>query len=144
MEPHLMWTGITIVVNVAFQEILALIRLRQSSKRVTVQTKMQSLVIYWCNWFVTDLFIFQNGTHMPISNTGHTWKQITHSWVIDILWKPVRELFTSNCHHLYRIHVLMIYRNVPFKTILWNIFFLSFKTIRWNIHYFFCKYHLLV
>ena len=35
-------------------------------------------------------------------HTPHMWQQITHSSGIDILCQPIRELFTSDCHHLGR------------------------------------------
>ena len=69
------WPNITIAVNIIFQYILAVTKLCYivSSKRVIVQTKMQSLLTH---------------RYKPISYTHYTWQQITHSTAIDILCKP--------------------------------------------------------
>ena len=39
---------------------------------------------------------------MLILYTIHTWQQVTHSRVIDILCQPISEMSTSECNHLYR------------------------------------------
>ena len=62
----------------------------------------QEVVTYRCKSFVTCLYCSKNGIFMPITYTHHTLQQVTHSWVIDILCQPFRELSTSECHHLYR------------------------------------------
>ena len=64
-------------------------------------------------------------------------KPIPHYTVTDILCQP------ENCIHLgvtiyTEIHDLIIHRNLPIRTIIWNIYYsLSFNTIIGNIYYFF-------
>ena len=49
MGPVLIWSSTTIVVNVAFQEILALTRVKHI---VSSKKQMLSLITYRCKWFV--------------------------------------------------------------------------------------------
>ena len=56
-------------------------------------------------------------------DTQITPQQITHSFVTDILYQPIRELLTSECHTYIGIDVFIKYRNLPFKTIIRNILF---------------------
>ena len=72
--------------------------------------------------------LFGNGILIAIPYTYHTWQQVSYFWVIDMLCQPTRELSTSEGHHLYRICVLITWRNRTFKTILW-IIFSFFQTI---------------
>ena len=70
----LIWPNIMLLVNVVFQDILPLTRVRPivSSKKGSCAEKMQSLVMYKCKSFVTYLYCLGNGILIPISYTHYT------------------------------------------------------------------------
>ena len=122
------WLNITITVQVIFQKIFALIRVRHivSSKRVIVQKNVIFSNIQ--RQIICDILIsFQKwNSHANSINISHltTNNPFLSCWYL--VYK-IRELFTPECHNLY----IEIHSNyIPVKTTVWNVYhFLSFYTL---------------
>ena len=130
MGPVLIWPNITIVVNVVFQEILALTRLWHivSSKMITVQKKKNIVISNIYIQMICDIPVlfgkwnsqssFWNTSHVPANHPFLSyWHFVpTNQRTVIIRLSPPR-----------KIYVLITYRNIPFKTLykIYIIFFLS-------------------